>query len=83
MTNPSYVQNTWNFTSTLLHTHTFYVAWCLGKQTAVTWINVNLRVVSEWLNKMRYGPRQIVQGRDNNLEITVKCLSINIFLFIA
>jgi hypothetical protein len=81
MATPSYVQNTWDITSTLLYTHTFYMAWCLVKQTAVTLINVNLRVVSHWLHRKRYGPRQIVQGRDNNLEITVKCLSINIFMF--
>jgi hypothetical protein len=57
------------------------MACCLGKQTAVTLISVNLRVVSDWLRKMRYGLRQIVQGKENNLEITVKCHSINIFLF--
>jgi hypothetical protein len=50
-----------------LYTRTFYMARCLGKQTAVTLISVNLRVVNNWLHKMRHGPRQIVQGRDNNI----------------
>lgn len=60
----------------------FYMVWCLNKQTSETLINVNLRVVSDWLHKQRHvGPRQIIQGRDKNLEITAKCLSVNIFVF--